>query len=96
MRLESRKQSKITQVLESTLTLSNSKTSAVPVVCEINRYNPQGSCCEEQFSIPFSYINAPPGPRNAPLWFKSIAKKPSVKVDLAIYCLQCLVFLNSA
>ena len=36
--------------------------------------------------VPHAYKHAP-GPWNAPSWFHSIDKKPSVKADLAIYCL---------
>jgi len=44
-------------------------------------------CRQNQFGTPCCLIDAPQGPHrplNAPLWFYGIAKKPSVKADLAI------------
>ena len=37
--------------------------------------------------VPYAVLLMHPRTMNAPLWFHSIGKKPSVKADLAIYCL---------
>ena len=64
--------------------------AAVPSVCEINSIDTthKGSphCHEEQLGIPCSLNNACDHKMH-PCSLNSIDKRPSVKADLAIYCL---------